>query len=95
MAEAQAHWRFKGSPLFLEDSSYLGGVNVIDARQALHLPCTVTGLTVQGNERTRRQLIEKEMHAALQAKTHAELAKGACGGAGGWKLILKELNGMV
>jgi outer membrane protein assembly factor BamA len=30
---------------------------------------------VQGNERTRRQLIEKEMKAALKAKTHAELAK--------------------
>ena len=75
--EDKAQWRLKGSPLFVGDSSYLGGMNVIDARQALHLPCTVTGLTVQGNERTRRQLIEKEMHAALKAKTHAELAKGA------------------
>jgi len=103
------------------EDSYLGGVDVVDARQALHLPCTVTALTVQvkisllllsffwmilqpckgtaatvqdsypfsversipylirvnvqGNERTRRQLIEKEMKAALKAKTHAELAK--------------------
>ncbi len=30
---------------------------------------------MQGNDRTRRQLIEKEMKAALKAKTHAELAK--------------------
>jgi len=68
-------WRSQESPLFMEES-YLGGLSVIDARQALHLPCTVTGLSIHGNERTRRELIEKEMHAALKARTHAELAIG-------------------
>jgi len=68
-------WRSRESPLFMEES-YLGGLSVIDARQALHLPCTVTGLSIHGNERTRRELIAKEMHAALKARTHAELATG-------------------
>ncbi len=69
-------WRSAGSPLFAEES-YLGGINVLDPRQALHLPCRVTGLTVQGNERTRREMIEREMRAAMGARTHAELAAGA------------------
>lgn len=46
MADDGTGWRSRGSPLFVEDS-YLGGVDVVDARQALHLPCTVTALTVQ------------------------------------------------
>jgi outer membrane protein assembly factor BamA len=70
---AQAAWRARQSPLFFEEQ-HLGGVGVLDARQALHLPCTVTELTVQGNQSTRRQLIEREMQAALRAKTHQQLA---------------------
>ena len=69
----RADWRARGSPLFLEDS-YLGGAHVVDPRQSLKLPCKVTGLTVEGNERTRRELIEREIRAALKAKTHAALA---------------------
>lgn len=68
-------WRSPGSPLSVEES-YLGSISVLDPRQALHLPCTVTGLTVQGNERMRREMIEREMRAALNARTHAELAAG-------------------
>lgn len=72
-ARAPPAWRSARSPLFAEES-YLGGINVLDPRQALHLPCRVTGLTVQGNERTRREMIEREMRAAMGARTHAELA---------------------
>ena len=75
-ARAPPAWRSARSPLFAEES-YLGGINVLDPRQALHLPCRVTGLTVQGNERTRREMIEREMRAAMGARTHAELAAGA------------------
>ena len=73
MAEPAKGWRSRGSPLFLEDS-YLGSARVLDGRQALHLPCSVVALAVEGNERTGRALIEREMQAALQAKTHADLA---------------------
>jgi hypothetical protein len=68
-------WRSPGSPLFVEES-YLGSINVLDPRQALHLPCIVTGLTVEGNKRTRREMIQREMRAAVEARTHAELAAG-------------------
>ena len=75
MEKTAPGWRSPGSPLFVEES-YLGSINVLDPRQALHLPCTVTGLTVEGNKRTRREMIQREMRAAVEARTHAELAAG-------------------
>jgi hypothetical protein len=87
MASGAPGWRSPGSPLFVEES-YLGSINVLDPRQALRLPCTVTGLTVEGNKRTRREMIQREMLAAVEARTHAELAAGIppacaqCQGAG-------------
>jgi len=40
----------------------------------LVFPCRVTGLDVKGNDRTRREVVEREMRAALGATNHHQLA---------------------
>jgi hypothetical protein len=40
----------------------------------LNLPCKVENLIIQGNTRTKKELIERELRAALKARTHELLA---------------------
>jgi len=40
----------------------------------LVFPCRVTGLDIKGNDRTRREVVEREMRKALAATTHSQLA---------------------
>ncbi len=40
----------------------------------LSLPCKVEKLFIQGNARTKKDLIERELRAALGARTHELLA---------------------
>ncbi len=40
----------------------------------LNLPCKVEKLTIYGNAQTKKELIEMELRAALQARTHELLA---------------------
>eukprot|EP00281_Chroomonas_sp_CCMP1168_P004153 CAMPEP_0206271378 /NCGR_PEP_ID=MMETSP0047_2-20121206/33399_1 /ASSEMBLY_ACC=CAM_ASM_000192 /TAXON_ID=195065 /ORGANISM="Chroomonas mesostigmatica_cf, Strain CCMP1168" /LENGTH=275 /DNA_ID=CAMNT_0053700141 /DNA_START=22 /DNA_END=846 /DNA_ORIENTATION=+ len=44
-------------------------------RNPLDIPCKVTGISIRGNQRTKREVIERELRAAATAKTHGELAK--------------------
>ena len=46
----------------------------LNVEDILNLPCKVEKLSIYGNTRTKRDLIETELRAALQARTHELLA---------------------